>query len=230
MHRQIKMYRQLRKGAQMNRNEFMNEIRSRLTGLPEADIQKTLDFYNEALDDRMEDGLSEDQAVEALGTPAEIADKVLMETPLPTLVKAQPATEPRRKIKAWEIVLIVLGAPVWLPITIGLFAVGLSLALALIAVVLSLIFAVLATAVCGVAAAFGSLVGIIMGEGTRGLLEFAASLLAVGIAVLLFIPIKAGALWLVEMMGRMATKIKMRFIARRNRNSQMTDNEEMKNA
>lgn len=206
----------------MNRNEFMNEIRSRLTGLPEADIQKTLDFYNEALEDRMEDGLSEDQAVEALGTPAEIADKVLMETPIPTLLKAQPAIEPGRKIKAWEIVLIVLGAPIWLPVAIVLFAVVLLLGIAIVAVVLALIFAVFAAAISGVVAAFGSLVGIIMGEGARGLLEFAAALLIVGIAVLLFIPIKAGVIWLIEMMGRMAAKIKMRFIARRNKNTQMT--------
>ncbi len=199
----------------MNKYEFLNEIRARLAGLPEEDIRKTVDFYTEAVEDRVEDGLTEDEAVAQMGTPAEITEKILMETPLPTLIKAQPVNEPKRKIKAWEVILIILGSPVWLPILITIFALALSIVLVIISVILALVITVIATGIAGVVGVFGALAGIFMGSGLKGFIDLGAAFLAMGIAVLLFIPIKAGAIWFVELMGRFGNRIKMRFIKRR---------------
>ncbi len=202
----------------MNKNEFLNEIRSRLTGLPEEDIQKTIDFYTEALEDRIEDGLTEDEAVEQVGTPAEISEKILMETPLPTLIKAQPIIEPKRKIKAWEVILIILGSPVWLPILIMVFALALTIVLVIISVILAIVVTIIATGIAGVFGVFGALAGIFMGSGLKGFIDLGAAFLAMGIAVLLFIPIKAGVIWFIELMGRFGAWIKMKFIKRRKNN------------
>ena len=66
----------------MKKNEFLAELRGRLAGLSEADLNRSLDYYAEMIDDRMEDGLSEDEAVNAVGTPAVIAEDILKEMPL----------------------------------------------------------------------------------------------------------------------------------------------------
>ena len=42
----------------MNRNDFLEAVRLKLKGLSEEDIKKALDFYEEAISDRMEDGLT----------------------------------------------------------------------------------------------------------------------------------------------------------------------------
>ena len=68
---------------------------------------------NAMIDDRMEEGLAEEEAVSSFGTPEEIADQILSEIPLSRLVRER--VKPKRALKAWEIVLLVLGSPVWLP-------------------------------------------------------------------------------------------------------------------
>ena len=39
----------------MKKNEFLAELRGRLAGLSEADLNRSLDYYAEMIDDRMED-------------------------------------------------------------------------------------------------------------------------------------------------------------------------------
>ena len=247
----------------MNKKDFLDEVRTRLAGLSESDIQNALDFYVEAIDDHIEDGLTEDQAVSAVGTPEEVAEKILMDTPLPTLIKTQAqamsqkqanttdqtaqanqtaqtyqsaqtagmsgnptpvipapaAAQPARKSKLspWAIVLIVLGAPVWLPLTIALGAVALAIVMAIFALILAVVVAVLGAAIGGVVAIFASLVAIVMGEGVHGLVQLAAALILVGLALLLFIPLKAGFIWLIELAGRFAGWVKFKFVSRRNK-------------
>lgn len=120
----------------MKKNEFLAELKERLAGLSEADLNQSLDYYTEMIEDRMEDGRSEEEAVKEVGTPAEIAEDILKEMPLAKLVKAR--VKPNRKMAAWEIVLLILGSPVWVSLLLALFAVVLSLYIALWSVVISL--------------------------------------------------------------------------------------------
>ena len=63
----------------MNKEEFLNALRSALAGLPQEDIEERLAFYSESIDDRVEDGLTEEEAVEAIGTVAEVRDQIMAE-------------------------------------------------------------------------------------------------------------------------------------------------------
>ena len=40
----------------MNKAEFLAEIRRKIQGLPQSDIEKFLDYYAEMIDDYTEDG------------------------------------------------------------------------------------------------------------------------------------------------------------------------------
>ena len=113
----------------------LQAVREKLKGLSEEDINKALEFYEEAISDRMEEGLTEDQAVAAIGTPDEIANQILMDTPLPKLVKAKAKSKPKKSFKVWEIVLLVLGFPIWFPLilTAGILALTLVIVLAVLA-------------------------------------------------------------------------------------------------
>ena len=46
----------------MNKREFLASLRNGLYGLPQDDIEERLGFYAEMIDDRMEEGLTEEQA------------------------------------------------------------------------------------------------------------------------------------------------------------------------
>ena len=88
------------------------------------------------IDDRMEDGFSEEDAVKAAGTLEEIAQQAAQEAPQET-----PAPENAHRAllcRAGKITLLVLGAPLWLPL-LATFA-------ALVLTVVAVMASVLATA------------------------------------------------------------------------------------
>ena len=53
----------------MNKAEFLDALCAHLSGLPQRDIDASQEYYSEIIDDRMEDGLSEEAAVEAAPAP-----------------------------------------------------------------------------------------------------------------------------------------------------------------
>lgn len=65
----------------MNKEQFLQAVRRRLAGLPDKDVEGALAYYREMIEDRMEDGLSEEEAVAALGSAEDIAAQILMELP-----------------------------------------------------------------------------------------------------------------------------------------------------
>ena len=166
----------------MDKKEFLSALEAQLAGLPEADRQSSLDFYAEMLDDLMEGGMTEAEAVASLGSVDAIAEEILMDTPLPKLIKAK--MKPKRRMRAWEIVLIAVGSPVWLPLLIALFAVALSLYITLWAVVLSLYAADLAFAVSAPAGIITAIALFVSGKPTAALLFLGAGLVLAGLTVL----------------------------------------------
>ena len=62
----------------MKKQEFLDELKKALWALPEADQKNSLEYYAEMIDDRMEDGLSEEEAVAAIGDLDEIVDALTM--------------------------------------------------------------------------------------------------------------------------------------------------------
>ena len=100
----------------MTKNEFLSSLRSKLQGLPPADIDERVSFYEEMIDDRIDEGESEENAVAEIGNVDDIVMDIAKDTPLVKLVKEK--IKPKRRIKAWEIVLLAAGFPIWLPLAI----------------------------------------------------------------------------------------------------------------
>ncbi len=166
----------------MDKHEFLSALEKRLEGIPEADRQASLDFYSEMLDDLTEGGMTEPEAVASLGSADAIAEEILMDLPLPKLVKAR--MKPKRRMRAWEIVLIAAGAPVWAPILLGLVAVALAVYITLWAVVLSLYAADLALAVSVPTGIITAVLLFVQGQPAGGLLLLGAGLVLAGLTVL----------------------------------------------
>ena len=168
----------------MGKEEFLTALKEALRGLPPKDLERSLEFYEEMIDDRMEDGLTEEEATAAAGNPEEIVAAILAETPLPRLVREK--MRPRRPLRVWEIVLLVLGSPVWLP----LLAAGAAVALALYAVVWAVVaclYAVdLSLAVCGAAGLSGIYLAIRSGNTAAGILILGAGFVCAGLSIFLF--------------------------------------------
>lgn len=126
----------------MSKQEFLAELKARLSGLPQSDIEERLTFFGEMIDDRIEEGLAEEEAVSAIGTVDEVAGQIVAETPLTKLVKER--VKSKRTLRAWEIVLLVLGSPIWLSVLIAVFAVIFAVYVVIWSVIISL-WAILAS-------------------------------------------------------------------------------------
>ena len=176
----------------MDKSQFLNDLSQHLSGLPEEDVRRTLEYYSENLDDRMEDGLTEEEAVAALDSPEAIAKQVISETPITSLVKANASRKAHRGA-IWT-VLLILGAPLWIPLLFAAAAVFLSLYLVLwvcvfVVGVIALAFAV--SALAGIAVAVSAIFAV--GGIRRLFLGIGAALLCFGLAVLFFFACAAAA-------------------------------------
>lgn len=168
----------------MTKLEFLTRLRESLSGLPEEDVESSIDYYGEIIDDRMEEGLDEAAAVEAMGDIDQIVSGILADTPLTKLVKAKLA--PRRSFAGWEIILLILGSPVWLPLLAAAVLVVLSVYLVLWTVVAVIYVAMISFAVGAVTGVLGGLALTVCGSPARGVLNLGLGLICAGLTILTF--------------------------------------------
>ena len=184
----------------MSKQEFLTALKNALCGLPQEDIQKSLDFYSEMIDDRIEEGISEEDAVSQMGSIDEIVEQILIDTPITKLVKQK--IKPTRRIGVGEVVLLALGSPIWLSLLISAIAVIISVYVSLWSVVISL-WACEAAFVGGAVGAFGA-AGLIYATGQNtyaGIIMIAAGIFLVGFSVFFFFVCKwasKGMIWLTK--------------------------------
>ena len=138
----------------MLKEEFIVELRKGLDGLPTEDIEERAAFYCEMIDDRIEEGLSEDEAVAEMGNVCDVVAQIIADTPITKIVKEK--IKPKRRLEAWEIALIAVGSPIWISLAAALFSVVISV----YAAVWSIIVSLWAVAVSLVGSAVG---GVVLG-------------------------------------------------------------------
>ncbi|MBR5343494.1 MAG: DUF1700 domain-containing protein [Oscillospiraceae bacterium] len=119
----------------MTKAEYLRRLRDCLAQMPAEEREVQLAYYEELFDDMLEDGMSEEEAALKLGSPESVAETLLTEMPMATLVRNRVKKEGRPK--ALTIALLILGAPLWLPLLIAFLAVLLALLITLWAVGLS---------------------------------------------------------------------------------------------
>lgn len=194
----------------MNKQEFIARLRKSLSGLPKEDIEEHLTFYAEMIDDRIEEGLSEEEAVSEAGDIGEIAAQAIADTPLSKI--AVERIRPKRRLKAWEILLLILGSPIWLSLLISMAVVIISVYVSLWAVVISLwsVFATLAASSVGCVIAGAVLAGV---KGiTQGTAFIAAGLVCAGVSVFAFLGCMAVTKGFLKLTKSVAVWAKNRFV------------------
>ena len=86
----------------MNKEEFLLTMQNALSGMPRADLEKTLQYYREMIEDRVEEGMTEAEAVADVGDPIELAEAIRSKPAKRTAVlapKPPKAPKPRREPK-----------------------------------------------------------------------------------------------------------------------------------
>lgn len=192
----------------MTKLKFLLALEKELSGLPQEDREQHLTFYCEMIEDRVEEGISEEEAVAQFGTIEEIAAQILSEHAVDKPAcgeetdaqEEKPETEEvqtKRRMKPWEIVLLALGSPLWISLLIAVLAVAVSLVVSVLAIGFSFVVSLWAVVV-SLWAVFVSLVAcaatlpvaavyfICIGYTLSGLAVIGTSLVCGGLAIFFF--------------------------------------------
>lgn len=196
----------------MYKQEFLSALKEKLSGLPQADIEERLTFYGEMIDDRMEEGLSEEEAVNAIGPVDEVVSQIVAETPLTKIVKEK--IKPKRKMRAWEIVLLILGFPLWFPLLVAAAAVLFSLYVVLWSLLISLWAVELALWASALACAVGSIGLFITKQPIPAFGALGAALILASLSIFLFFGCKTASKGIVKLTKKIAVGIKSLFIGK----------------
>ena len=194
----------------MSKEEFLNELKKGLSGLPEGDVEERVAFYNEMISDRMEEGMSEEAAVAAAGSVESVVSQTIADTSFTKIVKER--VTPGRGLKGWEVALIICGFPIWFPLIIvavclifSIYIVALSFIAAFWGIELGLIMFALAGVVASV---MGMAAGhFLPGLAMLGLCFAAAGAAMIGLVVCM--ELSKGVVWLA---GKILVGIKSLFI------------------
>ena len=194
----------------MTKHEFITQLRVKLSGLPEREVEERLDFYAEMIDDCIEDGRTEEEAVAQIGSVDEVASQIVADIPL--LAIAKKKIKPARRLKTWEIVLLAVGSPVWVPLLIAAPAVAFALYVSLWAVIVSL-WAAFGSLVGGAFAGIAS--GLALSTGSNvpaGWALISAGVVCAGLSIFVFFGCKAATRGIVMLAGKTVLTIKRLFI------------------
>lgn len=194
----------------MTKIEFLDILNNKLSYFPETEVNDRISFYTEMIDDYMDDGLTESDAVEKLGNIDEIVESIAGDISLVKIAKKN--FKPKRKLSVLEITLLIVGFPIWFSLLAAGFAVVISLYASLICVVISLWAVVLS---CGVSSMAGIILFIIYlctSNYALGFVVLGASFVLLGICGLLIFVSKYLTIFTIKLPKLFLRSIKKLFI------------------
>lgn len=194
----------------MRKQEFLCALQKRLSGLPKQEVEEHLDFYSEMIDDRTEEGRTEEEAVSDIGTVDEISAQIIADIPLTKI--AAERVKPKKRLKMWEIVLLALGSPIWLSVAIAAFAVMLSLYAVLWSLIVSVWAVFVSFAACAVSGVAAGIFFAFSGNGLTGIAMVGAGIVCAGLAIFLFFGCKTATKGIIHLTQKLALGIKKSFI------------------
>ena len=168
----------------MTKQEFLNELSNALSGLPQDDREEQLAFYSEMIDDCMEEGVSETEAVEEIGSIDDIISQIAADISFTKLIKEK--ITPKHTLKIWEILLIILGFPLWFPLLLSVGAVLLSLYIVIWSLIVSLWAVEVSLWGCAISGMITSILYMVKGYVLSGIAMLGIGLFCTGLSILLF--------------------------------------------
>ena len=194
----------------MRKQEFLDKLRKKLKGLPAQDIEDRLNFYSEMIDDRTDEGYTEEEAVSQIGSVNEISEQILAEIPSEKIAKEK--NKRKKKLGFGVIALLAIGSPIWISLMIAAFAIVFCLFASLWAVILSLWAVFGAFIGCSFGGMFTGILFICIGNGVAGLALIGTSLVCIGLTIFWFFGCKTATKVMAFLTKKTAIGIKKCFI------------------
>lgn len=168
----------------MTKNEFLSSLGTRIQALPKEEFDRTIAYYEEIIEDRVEEGMTEEEAVASMESLDTIVHRIMTETPLKTFVKGK--VESKKKMETWQIVLLAVTSPIWIPLVIAFLSTMFGLFMGAIGCVIGLFAATFGLLIGGLVAVVGSIFVFISQGAINGLFTLGIGFGCLGVGILLF--------------------------------------------
>lgn len=153
------------------------------------ELTKSLSYYEEMIDDRVEDGMTEEEAVAALGGLDDIVTSIVNQLPLAAVVKRRvKSSHDGAKNKTLWMVLAICGFPIWLPLVITFAVLVLVVYLVAWVLIVSLYAVVIALAAAGVLGFLAGLIRCVTQGLSMGLITIGLSVICAGLTMISALP------------------------------------------
>lgn len=171
----------------MNKELFLQQLRVRLQYLPPLEQQRTLSYYEEMIADRMEDGISEQEAVAALGPIENIVKDTYEDLGFTQLLQANMRMNTTNKIsdKILIALIIFITAPFWLTFAVLAFSILISIAAVIFSLFIAFVAVIFAFGISAIACLAAFVIFIIHGQPLAALFVFGLMLVVAAITIAL---------------------------------------------
>ena len=163
-----------------------------MPALPDDEQRKTIMYYSEMIDDRIEDGMTEEEAVAALGPMGAIIGDIISDmsvvTAIQTRINSEKKKKNRKKPSGLVIALLIIGSPIWFSLAIAAACVVFALVITVLALAFSFIVVVLSFFLSALLGVVSGVLRIANGMYAAGLCTIGLSFIFAGGAMLLIRP------------------------------------------
>jgi len=194
----------------MNKKAFLNQLQQGMNGLTKNEIDERLTFYREMIDDRIEEGLSENDAVASVGSIDDILSEI--NAGITTAESENQGEMHRKKWKAWEITLLAVGSPIWLSLLIAVFVVFVALYISVWSIVISIWAVFVSILACSLGSLAGSIALFCTGHHLSGFALLGICILSAGLSIFLFIGCREATKGVLLLTGKGLRSIKKIFV------------------
>lgn len=194
----------------MNRQEYLEALRKALSDMPYSEVEKSVMYCSEIIDDKIEDGMTEQQAVDSMDDISSAARQIKLDQSMGTLIAAR-ANSAGKKLSTAA---IIVGAPLWAAFAAIVFAAVITMYAVLWAIDIALWAVFAAFAAVG---AFGPLIAAYMFtvDARSGCVILAGSLVSAGLAIFMFILNKFLSRQLIRFTAFIWRKLKTLFVRKK---------------
>ena len=165
----------------MTKNEFLGQLEAGLSALPKSERDERIGFYAEMIDDRLEEGLTEQEAVAAVGGIGEVIARELAEARSIKQENEEAAT--KRTKRGWTAVALSAGFPLWISLLAVAFALLVTVYMAVWSVTVSCWAVGVSLGACAIAGTLGGIPLCFTHGVWTGLAVFGVGIFSAGAAV-----------------------------------------------
>lgn len=160
----------------MTKKTFVDQLEKRLKKYDNIDRKEIINYYNELIEDRIENGENEEDVIVSLGSIDMIIANLTGEKQVePKIVERE------KKISTPKVICLIVLSPLWFVMLITLF----SLLIALVSTLFAIAVSLLSVFFSGVAYLLGSFI-LMFDNFYLGLIQFGLSLFLISLGVIFF--------------------------------------------